>query len=186
MLKTAIFHDNPVSVEFTLGAKVMKETTQDSNPNKSPEGSRKNYIREFVARVKNLEGDPHFVAMGMAIGVFISITPTIPFHTVLAVALAFFLRGSKAAAALGVWFSNPITAPIFYWGSYKTGMYLLGNSAPFDVKYESILELLNLGMDVTIAMIAGGIILGILPGIASYFITRKIIVAIRLRKASKE
>jgi uncharacterized protein (DUF2062 family) len=164
----------------------MKETREDSNIKTSPGQLRKNYIREFVQRIKNLEGDPHYVAMGLAIGVFIGITPTIPFHTVLAVGLAFILRGSKAAAALGVWFSNPITAPIFYWGSYKVGLYLLGNPAPFDVKYESILELLHLGMDVTFAMIAGGVILGVLPGIASYFITRKIITTIRLRRALKE
>jgi uncharacterized protein len=164
----------------------MKETRKDSNIKTSPGHLSKYNIREFVQRIKNLEGDPHYVAMGLAIGVFIGITPTIPFHTVLAVALAFILRGSKVAAALGVWFSNPITAPIFYWGSYKAGMYLLGNPAPFDIKYESILELLDLGMDVTIAMIAGGIILGILPGIASYFITRKIITTIRLRRESKE
>jgi uncharacterized protein (DUF2062 family) len=164
----------------------MKETRQDSNI-KTPQGRFSKYnFREFFDRVKNLEGDPHFVAMGLAIGVFIGITPTIPFHTVLAVSLAIFLRGSKAAAALGVWCSNPVTAPIFYWGSYKVGMYLLGNPAPFDVKYESILELLNLGMDVTIAMIAGGLILGMLPGIATYFITRKVIATIRLRKASKK
>jgi uncharacterized protein (DUF2062 family) len=164
----------------------MKETRQDSNIKKLLGRLRQYNIREFVQRVKNLEGDPHYVAMGLAIGVFVGITPTIPFHTVIAVALAFIFRGSKAAAALGVWFSNPITAPIFYWGSYKVGLYLLGNPAPFDVKYESILELLNLGMDVTIAMIAGGIILGVLPGIASYFITRKIITTIRLRRALKE
>ena len=164
----------------------MKETRQDSNIKTSPGQLSKYNIREFVQRVKNLEGDPHYVAMGLAIGVFVGMTPTIPFHTVLAVSLAIILRGSKAAAVLGVWFSNPVTAPIFYWGSYKLGMYLLGNPAPFDIKYESILELLNLGMDVTVAMITGGIILGILPGIASYFITRKIIAIIRLRRALKK
>ena len=164
----------------------MKENRPESNIKTSQGRLSKYNFREFIDRVKNLEGDPHFVAMGLAIGVFISITPTIPFHTVLAVSLAILLRGSKVAAALGVWFSNPLTAPIFYWGSYKLGMYILGNRAPFDVKYESILELLDLGMDVTIAMIAGGIILGILPGIASYFITRKIITTIRLRKALKK
>ena len=164
----------------------MKENRPESNIKTSQGRLSKYNFREFIDRVKKLEGDPHFVAMGLAIGVFISITPTIPFHTVLAVSLAILLRGSKVAAALGVWFSNPVTAPIFYWGSYKLGMYILGNRAPFDVKYESILELLDLGMDVTIAMIAGGIILGILPGIASYFITRKIITTIRLRKALKK
>jgi uncharacterized protein len=164
----------------------MKETRQDSNIKKLLGRLRQYNIREFVQRIKNLKGDPHYVAMGLAIGVFISLTPTIPFHTVLAVSFAIILRGSKAAAVLGVWFSNPITAPIFYWGSYKVGLYLLGNPAPFNVKYESILELFHLGMDVTIAMITGGVILGVLPGIASYFITRKIITTIRLRRALKE
>lgn len=141
-------------------------------------------IRQFITRFKELNGDPHYVALGMAIGVFISVTPTIPFHTAIALALAFILRGSKAAAAIGVWFSNPLTIPLFYKGSYDVGMYILGNSAPFNIEYESILELLKLGADVTIAMITGGVILGILPGIAAYFITRRIFIKIRLRKKS--
>lgn len=138
--------------------------------------------REFINRVKKLHGDPNYVAMGMAIGVFVSLTPTIPFHTVIAITLAFALKGSKPAAAIGVWFSNPVTAPFFYLGSYKVGMLILGKSAPFDAKYESILELMKLGMDVTIAMIIGGIALGILPSIVAFFITRKIIRKIRLRR----
>ena len=145
--------------------------------------SRYNY-REFIDRVKKLHGDPNYVAMGMAIGVFVSITPTIPFHTVIAITLAFVLKGSKPAAAIGVWLCNPVTAPLFYLGSYKVGMFILGKSAPFDAKYESILELMKLGMDVTLAMITGGVVLGILPGIAAFFITRKIITKIRLRRKS--
>ncbi len=141
-------------------------------------------IQHFITRFKQLNGDPHYLALGMAIGVFISVTPTIPFHTVIALALAFILRGSKAAAAIGVWFSNPITIPLFYKGSYDVGISILGNSAPFGTEYESILELLKLGADITIAMITGGIILGILPGIAAYFITRRIFIRLRLRKKS--
>jgi uncharacterized protein len=164
----------------------MKETEQE--PNSEIPGSwwKKNRIRGFIDRVKKLDGDPHFIAMGMAIGIFIGVTPTMPFHTVLAVGLAILLRGSKAAAALGVWFSNPVTAPFFYVGSYKVGKYLLGNAVPFNLKYESLLELAHLGMNVTIALIAGGLILGILPGIASYFVTRKIFTTIRSKRASKK
>jgi len=163
----------------------MKEGEKQQGSKKSEGFLQKYNLREFVKRIKKLEGDPHYIAMGMAIGVFVGTTPTMPFHTVVAVALAFILRGSKAAAALGVWFCNPITAPFFYLGSYKAGMFIFGNSVPFDVKYESILELLKLGMDVTMAMIAGGVILGILPGIAAYFITRKIMTTIRSRKTAE-
>jgi len=162
--------------------KEMKKTIQDSTVKKSEYFFKKFNIREFTERVKKLHGDPHYVAMGMAIGVFISITPTIPFHTIIAVALAFIFRGSKAAAALGVWFCNPLTAPLFYWGSYKAGMLFMGNQGPLNVKFESILELIKLGADVTMAMIMGGVILGILPGIAAYFLTRKIFLTIRSRK----
>lgn len=167
---------------FLMHEKEMKKTIQDSRVKKSEDFFKKFNIREFAERVKKLHGDPHYVAMGIAIGVFISITPTIPFHTVIAVALAFIFRGSKAAAALGVWFCNPLTAPLFYWGSYKAGMFILGDPGPFNVKFESILELLRLGADVTMAMVTGGVILGILPGIAAYFLTRKIFITIRSRK----
>ena len=76
-------------------------------------------IQHLITRFKQLNGDPHYVALGMAIGVFISVTPTIPFHTVIALALAFILRGSKAAAAIGVWFSNPVTIPFFLQGQLR-------------------------------------------------------------------
>jgi len=155
---------------------------------KEPEKNKnrlKRRLHDFVERAKELQGDPHYIAMGMAIGVFVAITPTIPFHTALALALAFILRGSKAAAVIGVWISNPVTIPIFYLGCYTVGNFILGNSIPFDPKYESISELARLGLDVTIVMMVGGVILGIVPGIAAYFITRKIFTTLRARKMQK-
>jgi uncharacterized protein (DUF2062 family) len=169
-----------------MNDRAIKETTPEPDADISGPRGKMNRIRRFIDRAKKLDGDPHYVAMGMAIGVFVGVTPTMPFHTVLAVGLAFLFRGSKAAAALGVWFSNPVTAPFFYVGSYKVGKYLLGNSVPFNLKYESLLELAHLGLDVTIALIAGGIILGILPGIASYLVTRKIFTTIRSKRAMKK
>ena len=141
----------------------------------------KEKFREFIKTFKTLQGDPHYIAMGMAIGVFVSITPTIPFHTALAIALAFIFNGSKPAAAIGVWFCNPITFPLFYIGSYKVGMFFVYGSKPLEIDYESVAELMQMGVDVTVAMILGGIILGIVPGIAAYFITRKMVVAVRSR-----
>ncbi len=139
-------------------------------------------IDTFVEKVKKLQGDPHYVALGMGIGVFISITPTIPFHTAIAVAFAFVLRGSIPAAVVGVWFSNPLTIPIFYLGSYKAGMFIFGYSSPLSGKVESITQLLDMGLDVTIAMITGGVVIGIIPGVVAYFITRSLFVRIRAKR----
>lgn len=142
--------------------------------------------RIFITRFKALKGDPHYIALGMGIGIFVSITPTIPLHTVIALTLAFIFRGSKAAAIIGVWVSNPLTIPVFYLASYKAGRFFLGNLSPFVEKPQSILELLELGPDVAFAMTVGGIIIGIPSGVAAYFITRKIFITLRTRQKENE
>ena len=138
-------------------------TEKDNGTEMGQRSALKTRIKIIWDNVKKLQGEPSYIAMGMAIGVFIGITPTIPFHTLIAVALAFLLKGSKPAAAVGVWVANPLTIPFLYYGSFKTGTLLLNKPIPFDVKFESIKELLSLGTDVTIAMVIGGAILGILP-----------------------
>ena len=131
--------------------------------------------RQFLVRLRTLQGDPHYIAKGMAIGVFVGITPTIPLHTVIAVALAFLLRASKPAAALGVWCSNPLTIPLLYFASYRVGIAVVGQEPGLAIKTHSITELLTLGLDATLAMMAGGVIIGILPAVAAYFVTRRVV-----------
>ena len=147
--------------------------------------SFKNRLRSFIDRIKKLQGDPRYIARGMAIGVFVSITPTIPFHTLIAIALAFVLKGSKPAAAIGVWFANPVSIPLIYIGSFKLGTLILNKPIPFDVKIESINALMALGLDVTIAVVVGGAMLGILPAILAYFLTYRFMVVVR-EKARKK
>jgi len=142
----------------------------------------KKKTRQFIESIKQIKGDPNFIASGMAIGIFIGITPTFPFHTVIAIALAYILRASKAAAALGVWIGNPLTIPFIYLGSYKTGSLILGTSLPCDAKYLTLTELTKLGFNATLALITGGLIIGIVPAVASYFITRRLVKKFRSRR----
>ena len=58
-------------------------------------------IGQMLVRMRQLEGNPHYLALGMAVGIFVSITPIIPFQTLVAIALAILVRGSKSAAVLG-------------------------------------------------------------------------------------
>jgi uncharacterized protein len=141
--------------------------------------------KSFYLRIKSLQGDPHYVAVGMAVGVFVAFTPTIPFHTALSIALAFFLRGSKPAAIIGSWINNPLTFPAFYYGSYKVGAFLLGHDIPVQFQYNDIKMLMTLGRDVVVAMVAGGALLGILPAIGAYFLTLHLFCKIRSRRSAK-
>ncbi len=141
-------------------------------------------LKAFYFRVRSLQGDPHYVAMGMAVGVFVAFTPTIPFHTVLTIALAFFLRGSKPAALIGSWLANPLTFPALYYGSYKLGVLMLGRDMHMHIRYGSIKELMTLGWDVGVAMIAGGVLLGILPAVGAYFLTYHLFLRVRSHRST--
>ncbi|MEW5909043.1 MAG: DUF2062 domain-containing protein [Thermodesulfobacteriota bacterium] len=149
-------------------------------------GSITHRVYDFFYRIKRLEGDPHYVAMGLAIGVFIGITPTIPFHTVLAVFLSFLLKGSKVAAALGVWISNPITIPVFYFLSFKIGTWMLNMPMPRDENFTSLIELFRTGSLLGAAAVCGGIILGIIPGAMTYWLTRRMISILRSKRKRLE
>ena len=142
----------------------------------------KSKIKYWIDRTRALNGEPRYVAMGMAVGIFVSATPTIPFQTFIAVTMAFILRGSKSAAAIGVWLSNPVTLPVFYLASYKTGALLLGISNGTDMTGHTTADLLKLGFDISLAAMTGGIVIGIILAIGAYFITRKIVTKIRSRE----
>jgi uncharacterized protein len=83
--------------------------------------------RYYYLRFLRLQDHPHVLARGVAIGLFIGGTPTMPFHTVLTLLLAVILRGSKLAALIaGFVITNPLTVfPIYFlcwWlGSLLTG-----------------------------------------------------------------
>jgi uncharacterized protein (DUF2062 family) len=137
--------------------------------------------QEFGRQLRELRGKPHELSLGMAIGVFIAVTPTIPFHTVLAVSLAVLLRASKLAAALGVWVSNPLTIPLFYYGSYQLGRFVLRLPELTLPQDYTFLSILRLGGQVTVAMLHGGVLLGILPALLAYALTYKLTSASRFQ-----
>ncbi len=70
----------------------------------------------LLAHVLHTDDTPHSIALGAALAVLVAFTPTIPFHTVLAVTLAALLGANKAVCVPAVWVVNPVTAvPI--WGA---------------------------------------------------------------------
>jgi uncharacterized protein (DUF2062 family) len=57
--------------------------------------------KEFYHRFISLKGEPASIAMGMAIGVFIGVTPTIPFHTAMIIAVGVLFKQNITAGYLG-------------------------------------------------------------------------------------
>lgn len=77
-------------------------------------------------RVARISGTPHFIVIGLVSGVFASWTPFIGLHFLLAALIAFFMRGSILASALGTFFGNPFTFPFIWLATYNFGGFLLG------------------------------------------------------------
>ncbi len=139
-------------------------------------------FNQMLVRLRQLEGNPHYLALGMAVGIFVAIMPIIPFQTLVAFGLAFIVRGSKSAAVLGTWLSNPLTIPLVYFANYKVGCLLLGYADTADsIAFDSFDQLMELGVEVTLAMLLGGAVIGAVLGVAAYFATFRGFVVLRRR-----
>lgn len=85
--------------------------------------------RFFIYRVLHVDDTPHRIALGLAVGIFITWTPTIGFQMILTVALAALLRANKAVGVPFVWISNPFTLLPIYGPNYLVGCWLLRQKA---------------------------------------------------------
>jgi uncharacterized protein (TIGR03546 family) len=145
---------------------------------------KKNNISRFKAfyeRFISLKGEPKTIAIGMAMGVFIGVTPTIPFHTALIVVLCLIFRQNIASAILGSWIiSNPLTIPFFYVSEYKLGRYLWG-SDHFQIVFTdySVWNVVSMGWRVAVPLLTGGIIVAFFFALFAYFITYRLVLTVR-------
>lgn len=144
------------------------------------------FLRYHWLKFLRLQDNPQKLAWGMALGVFIGVTPTVPFHTVAALFLAGLLGVSPITAYLGIWIMNPVTMAPLYLLAYKVGEILLHKGGPLTLpetyNFETMLDLLWRG---GLALQVGGVIIALPPAIVSYFLTLWVVQRYRRRKARK-
>jgi uncharacterized protein (DUF2062 family) len=140
------------------------------------------FPRYYFLRFVRIKGDPHDLALGMAIGIFTAMLPIIPFHIALAVTLALVLRVSKITALIGVFASNPFTFYILYFFNYRIGAFILnlhednrGFSSIMSIEanqwtMDVILRIAHASWDIIAAFVIGGLIMGVAAAVPSYFV----------------
>ena len=159
----------------------------------------KRLIKYYYIKFLRLKGDPRNIARGIALGTFVGITPTIPFHTVALLVLIPIFRANFVAAFLAsVLMCNPLTYFPQYYLSWLIGNYL----TPTDLSWErinSVMEIVfsdagiseiiksfsQLGVDTAIVLCIGGFILATPFAIASYFLSLKFFISLRQKKREK-
>jgi len=130
-------------------------------------------IKLFYIRFVRIRGESNEIAEGMALGIFIGMTPTFGFQMLLAVLCAAFVKRNKIAAALGVWVTNPLTAPFIYAAEYESARFLMGWERIRLPSQFSLNEMLQLGYEVMVPLWIGSLVFGVVGGILAYFITLK-------------
>lgn len=135
-------------------------------------------------RVLRIRASEHNIARGLAAGVYVGLLPVLPFQTVLAIALAFVVRGSKIAAALGTWVSNPLNWVPCYLMFYYVGRAVLPlDVPPLDLEQVEMTQLIEAGWKMFAVMMVGGTVVGLPSAALSYFVAFK---AVRLYRERKE
>ena len=149
-------------------------------------GKLKRILRYIYLHLVRQQMPVHNVAVGFAAGMFVGFLPIIPFQTVVAVAVAFPVRGSKIAAALGTWISNPINMIPFYLMLYYAGKLIIPwEVPPFDPDLLELTVMLEPGWNWFLVMLVGGVALGVPASIISYFLARRAIRGYRRRKQAR-
>lgn len=134
--------------------------------------SKKQSLKERFLKLWRSNSSPHEIALGMAIGVFIGITPLYGLHMIMAFISAFTLRRvNKVAIFLGVNISLPPTIPFITWAAYSIARKILGTAYPplsWDAfrhfSYDSFFQFFY-------ALLVGSFILGIALSGLFYFLT---------------
>lgn len=119
--------------------------------------------------------------MGLALGVFIGVTPTIPFHTALIIVFGTMFRQNITAAYLGSWLiSNPVTIPIFYLLQYELGIAVLGwQGCEWTLTECTVQALAGLGTHIMFPLFIGGALMAPLFAAPSYFIAHRFLLRLR-------
>ena len=156
---------------------------------KRKKGRLSRAIKLFYIRFVRMRGEPVDIALGLALGLFIGVSPLLGFHTALAVLLAALFKWNKITAALGVWICNPVTAPFLFGATYLVGAKLLGMHitahAPGELEPLSALGMLQKAPDIFWALLLGGGTLGLPIAFAGYYISLFAIKAYR-RKIGRD
>jgi len=135
------------------------------------------FFRQFklhLIRLARIKSSPDAVARGMSLGVFIGFTPFFGFHILIALFFAFILRQNKIATFVGVWVTNPVTAPFIYALEYEIGRMLLGKPPIGTLVFTRELTW-DIAVQLGLPLGLGSVVLGLPVALISYALTLRLI-----------
>lgn len=152
-------------------------------------------IKFFVVHsILRAADSPHRLALGVAIGLFIALLPLVGIQMFIAAIACHPFKANKAVAMAMAWVSNPLTLVPVFLPCYWLGCLMLGLDP---IPYESFVAIFSpetggfiasvtatwtAMLDIFLPLSLGCLVVATVFGVASYFISRRMIVAYRLKR----
>jgi uncharacterized protein (DUF2062 family) len=151
-------------------------------------------VRYFVFHtVLHADDPPHRLALGLAIGMFITFTPTVGFQMILTAFFAWLLRANKVVGLPVVWISNPATIPPIFYLCYRVGRLVL-QMEPVGVEWWATLSqppatfsdrvsfYWERFTDIAAPLWVGSLIVALIVGYVTYYVSYYAIYGYRMKR----
>ncbi len=146
----------------------------------------------LVHHLLHADDSPSRIARGVALGLFIGLTPTFGVQLIMYFPLAYLFRANRAAGFPFVWVTNAVTLVPIYWSCYFLGAKLLGMD-PFALPLrelaadhggwlDEIRYFWDLSMQYAAPLWLGCMLVAIFWGVVGYFFTEWAVTHYRIRK----
>lgn len=174
-----------------------------------PPGGWRRAISYVIHRLRRLPDKPHRIARGVAVGLFVSFTPFFGFHLLISAGVAWLIGGNIVAALLATLVGNPITFPFMMAAAVGTGNFLLNQPdtlhlalimhsfARASVELWHNIDMIFSGGQphwgnlrwffarIFWPYLVGGMVPGVVFGLAGYYLTLPIVAAYQKRRSKK-
>jgi len=143
---------------------------------------KKGKFREAFRQILTVDDTPHRIGLAFGLGLFIAMSALLGLHTVLGFTVPHILRLSKRVCLVGVWVNNPWTIVPLYTFCLWVGLLLTGTDLKvpgIDWANVSFSMLVQELAHLVVPFVVGTTVVGVVSGIAGYFIVRKAVVTYR-------
>lgn len=160
--------------------------------------------RYILHNILHADDPPHKLALGIALAMFVTFTPTVGLQMVLVFFLAWLLRANKVVGVPLVWLSNPVTIPPIFYFNYWVGSVVMGSQLnDFNWFVESVRQAessaagaawwgdgwwlrvssyFNVLMEIAVPLWVGSILVALALGIPTYYLCYYSICWYRLKR----
>ncbi|MCA8989511.1 MAG: DUF2062 domain-containing protein [Planctomycetaceae bacterium] len=187
------------SISSEVPVKVRERSKESAG--KVPATSWSWYVspQEWLRRIVHLDDSPHSIALGTAIGVFISLTPTVGIQMLLVLMCAWickpFFRFNRLAGLVAVYISNPVTTLPIYWFNYWVGTFFVAGNVTREALAEALeyhgwrewgLSLTQLLFDFGWPLVIGSLLMGIVCALPTYPVVKWLAASVQHKRHQLE